>query len=159
MKLLKFINIPFKEKLMLTEAFLLFIVSNMLVTLFPLKFYSKFIGNYMEETNFADNDNNCSDMIFLAIRRAKKALPFKPKCLVNSIVTKKMLDRRNIKNMLYLGLNKNISNNLIAHAWVRVFGNNENLLQQEQQTLTPSPSGEGRGEANNNQFKVIAFFS
>lgn len=143
MKLLKFIKIPLKEKLMLTEAFLLFLLSYILVTSFPLKFYSKFIGKYMEENNLNDFNNNDTNLVFLSIRRAKKLLPFQPKCLVNSIVTKKMLDKRKIKNMLYLGLNKDNSDKLKAHAWVNVFSTNN-----KQQATN-----------NKQQYNVIAFFS
>lgn len=109
----------------------------------------------MEQANLNDINNNNSNLVFLSVRRAKKILPFQPKCLVNSIVTKKMLDRRNIKNMLYLGLNKDNTDKLNAHAWVNVFSTNNNKLER-----SGNPDLSERQTTNNKQqFKIIAFFS
>lgn len=56
--------------------------------------------------------------IIKAIRLAKKTIPVHIKCLVYSVALKKMLDRRNISNTLFLGLQKDEKDKLKAHAWV-----------------------------------------
>ena len=143
----KFLIISFNEKKMFFEAFTLYLFVELLMLLFPFRFYSNFIGNYMKQVELNNNDSNLASLVLIAIKRALKILPYKPKCLVNSIVAKKMLDKRGIKSILFLGLNKNINNKLYAHAWLKI-SNFSYFIPLNLQS-----------EYNTKQFKVIAFFS
>jgi hypothetical protein len=138
--IIKFHKINTTERLVLFEAIFLFAWTIFLVKLLPLKFYHFFIGSYMKEAEISLNDYSEIDVeiISCAIRRARRIIPIKTKCLENSIVLKKMLDKRNIKNTLYLGLFKNEVKKLKAHAWV----NFNNSINQ-----------------NRNKYKFIACFS
>lgn len=102
------------------EAFLWILLSSFVVTFFSINFYGKYIGNYMCYTEESEVNTLEVKEIFISIKRAAFIFPFKIKCLVFSIVLKKMLDKRNIKNTLYLGLQKDNSDKLVAHAWISV---------------------------------------
>ena len=45
--------------------------------------------------------------------------PWQSKCLVRAILTQHLLKQRNIPSTLYLGVNKNESGEMQAHAWLR----------------------------------------
>ncbi|OFX16415.1 MAG: hypothetical protein A2033_08190 [Bacteroidetes bacterium GWA2_31_9] len=133
---IKFTRISINEKLMLIEALFLFLKTIFFVKILPLKYYHNYIGNYMKEMSLDENSNYNYDDVISAIRRAKLIIPFRTKCLVNSIVLKKMLDKRSIKNMLYLGVYKNNYSSLNAHAWVNI-----------------------NNKSNSDKYKIIAYFS
>lgn len=114
----KFIYLKKTEKKIIAEAFSYFLLSIILVRFFKLNFYARYIGKYMTPTEI-DINQDLEEEIKLITRnilRVKNMIPFKTTCLEDSIVTKKILDKRNIKTVLYLGLKKE-KNNLIAHAW------------------------------------------
>jgi hypothetical protein len=65
-----------------------------------------------------------------AIHAIVRHLPRRPKCLVQGVAAQWMLRRRRIASTLYLGVARDLSSNLSAHAWVRcgnvyVTGGNE----------------------------------
>ena len=45
--------------------------------------------------------------------------PWQSKCLVRAMLTQHLLKQRNISSTLYLGVNKNQSGEMQAHAWLR----------------------------------------
>lgn len=63
------------------------------------------------------------------MRRLKRNLPWNVKCFEEVIAAKKLLEKKDIKSTLYLGVARNEENKLIAHAWLKtdnriVFGQN-----------------------------------
>ena len=63
--------------------------------------------------------------------------PWQSKCLVRAILTQHLLKQRNIPSTLYLGVNKNESGEMQAHAWLR-FG--EIIIMGEKIKMASSKS-------------------
>lgn len=53
-----------------------------------------------------------------AIYRAEKFTFWNNKCLVSTFCARKMLNKRGIASIAYLGMGKNEKGKLIAHAWI-----------------------------------------
>ena len=45
--------------------------------------------------------------------------PWESLCLVQSMTVQSMLNRRNISSTLYLGVNKDSNEKMVAHSWIR----------------------------------------
>lgn len=75
-----------------------------------------------------------------AVNVMSKYTLWESKCLVKAMAAKFMLDRRKLKNTLYLGMGKDENGNLVAHAWIKSCGI----------TLT--------GGANAGEFTVVSVF-
>lgn len=105
------------------EALFYILLSIILVRLFKIKFYSKFIGDYMIKTNL-DNNKNFSDILNIH-ENVKNIFPIKITCLESSLSLKKSLNNRRINSILYLGIRKN-NNIMQAHAWIETNNNQKN---------------------------------
>jgi len=55
-----------------------------------------------------------------AVSTAQARAPWEYKCLVRAIAAKRMLAMRRVRSTLYLGVKRDDSVTLSAHAWVRV---------------------------------------
>jgi hypothetical protein len=96
-------------------------MSFILVRIVPLKWFGSLLGEFKKEIQ---TELEATDLIKIAlvkrsIRRIKRFLPWKIKCFEEAITAKKVLERYEIKSTLYLGVDKNESKQLIAHAWLR----------------------------------------
>lgn len=68
-------------------------------------------------------DDEIVKKMFRAMRRSTAYLPFKEKCLIEALVMKRMLYKRNISSTLSLGLSKKgDKSELLAHAWLSCNG-------------------------------------
>jgi len=117
----KYIRISKTERKILNRTFLWIIYAFILVRFVPLRWFSKLLGKFKEET-IVDLNNMQMEIVFLVkknITRWKKYLPWKVKCFEEAIVAKKILNKYNIQTTLYLGVNKNKENGLVAHAWLK----------------------------------------
>jgi len=117
----KYIRISKTERKILNRTFLWFIYAFILVRFVPLRWFSKLLGKFKEES-IVDLDIMQMEIVFLVkknIMRLKKQLPWKVKCFEEAIVAKKILYKYNIQTTLYLGVNKNKENGLVAHAWLK----------------------------------------
>jgi len=122
-----FFKLPFKEKLLLTEAFVCLLAARLAILVFPFKKIAPGIGIHMKETP-PDIHPRLKEILLQirrSIRRASKYAPWQSKCLVQAIAGKMMLKRRNIPYTLYLGVTRDVGkevekkNALKAHAWLR----------------------------------------
>ena len=57
--------------------------------------------------------------ISCAVNRMSHHTLWESKCLVTAIACMKMLERRGIESTLYMGTNKDQSDKMVAHAWLR----------------------------------------
>ena len=109
-----------KEQFLYLEATLGLAISKIVILFFPFRFIAKLLGKHMKESPFNDVGNiEEIRLISKSIHTMSCHLPWECKCLVQAITAKKMLDRRQTENTLYLGLKKENKNHLEAHAWVR----------------------------------------
>lgn len=58
------------------------------------------------------------ESIRLAVERAGRVSPWKNRCLVGSLVARRMLNRRRIHSQLSLGVAKDAAGKTVAHAWL-----------------------------------------
>lgn len=115
----RYMKLPFKEKLALAEAFFLLISIKLMIILFPLRWYKKLLGD--QNINADYTPDNLAITIILCvsrtIARSRKIIPWKNQCLTEAITAKLLLRRRGVNSTLYLGVNRD-NNKMTAHAWL-----------------------------------------
>ena len=119
--IVKFKKAPEVEKLLFFEAMQITLVTKLLLAILPFQKYSQKLGIPHKETK---SDPSLQallviDSVHKTIRRCSIYLPFKENCLIDAIVAKKMLKKRNIGSTIYLGAALLNKTRLIAHAWLR----------------------------------------
>jgi hypothetical protein len=119
-KIKTFINLPQKAKMLFAEAWTLSCIARIL-SFMPLKWYSGWLGKYMGDVIENKKATTNLQAIKKAIKLSAKYSFFKPKCLVDAITAKKMLDFRKQNAIIYFGVALNDSE-LKAHAWVESNG-------------------------------------
>lgn len=116
----KFINLPWRDKVLLSIALWLSFVVKIIVICLPLRWYSKYLdrsGKPLKEckTDCEKKTNRVKD----AVSRCSRFAPWKTKCLVDAVTAKLLLQWYGIGSTLYLGVDKDENNKLIAHAWLK----------------------------------------
>ena len=107
---------------MMTEALFYLLVSDFLIYLLPMRWWSGWIGEAQQAVDanpVAENQKQTVRKVRKNVFRANKLLLKSSRCFALSLAIKKMLSRRNISVSLYLGVNKGETGNLKAHAWVK----------------------------------------
>ncbi len=111
-----YFNLNKKDKRLFREALLLVYVIKVQLTFSTFKKYSE------KHTSTGEDDNHPIEeleLIRLAIYRTRKLSFWKNQCLVNTLAARKMLNRRNIKSVAHLTVQKdNLNDSLKAHAWI-----------------------------------------
>jgi len=109
------------ERKILNQSFFWLISSLILVRLIPLKWFNSILGEFKKERNTELNTIEIEKVLQVQknIRRLKRAVPWRVKCFEEAITAKKILEKNGIESTLYLGVDKNLSNKMIAHAWLK----------------------------------------
>lgn len=116
-----FKRIPFRLKFIAIEAFLLMALSRFYILFIPFRRVASLMGKPMHETTKEIE----SELLMVArqitwlIEKMSKYTPWESKCLVKALTAQRMLKKRKIPCTLYLGIAKNKTNKLSAHAWLR----------------------------------------
>ncbi len=118
----KYYSIDKTERKILNRTFFWLIYAFVLARLVPLRWFSRLLGEFKKEVAVEINSRQKELIQMLAknIRRWKRFLPWKVKCLEEAIAAKKLLEKYKISSTLYLGVDKNTEKELIAHAWLKV---------------------------------------
>lgn len=110
---------PHMKKLVL-EAFIYLGWARILKAL-PFSRVAPSLGIKMEESSY--NRDRINQTVLLEISRAihmaSRRTWWESKCLVTAIAAMKMLERRGIDSTLYMGVTRDASGKMIAHAWLR----------------------------------------
>ena len=88
----------------------------------PFRHIARHLGQQTLVTNnqtLSDYEQQQAKRISWAVRLIGYRTRWRNSCLVNSIIAKIMLRRRQISTQLFLGLAKDNQRNLQAHAWLR----------------------------------------
>jgi hypothetical protein len=114
----RFFEVSFAEKKLFAEAVLFLFFAKIILLLFPFKFCSRFI----KSKNCSDKTVDYTELKSLksAIDRANHLAFWKNICLVQSMASRWMLNRRHISSKLTLGVLNDKNGKLVAHAWVKV---------------------------------------
>lgn len=114
-------RIPIKYKLMTLEAVVLMAFCRFSILFFPFRHVAAKMGTPMVETpeEILEDKQVYAKEICWLIEKSSRYTPWESKCLVKALTALMMLKKRKIPCTLYLGMAKDKSNKLSAHAWLR----------------------------------------
>jgi hypothetical protein len=120
-RIIKFIRLPLKEKLLMGEAVFYMIWYSFLIYMVPFRWWESNIGKKMqplknEELN-SETIENIKE-VRRAVFRANILLKGLGKCFAVSLTLKHILKKQGISTTLVLGINKDSSENMNAHSWL-----------------------------------------
>lgn len=116
-QVIKFGKLPIQEKLLFVEALLFSYSAKVLLLLLPFKYCLKFVSN--DNCKHIEPDVWELKQIKRAVYRTNGLAFWDNKCLVMSLASRWMLQRRRIPSQISLGVAFDEKNNLIAHAWLQ----------------------------------------
>jgi hypothetical protein len=114
--LIRFVKLPLSEKFLFLEATVLLFTLKFVLLIFPFRICIQLMR--CSKCQSLNTDNAQLLKIKYAIYRANKLSIWKNKCLVQSLAARWMLNRRRIPSKLEIGISKNNSQQLKAHAWI-----------------------------------------
>ncbi len=96
-------------------------LARLAVLIIPLRCIAPHLGHHMQESSIDDDPKQRATVMRIAwtIRTMRSYAPWTRNCLAQAIAAKRMLQRRHIPCTLYLGVAKNATDGLHAHAWLR----------------------------------------
>ena len=119
-KISKFFKISGEERSLFFHSIFLLLIWKIKIVFLPMPAYVKSFGQKgEEESDTDDTQDNIIRKVQSAIRRADSILPWKSKCLTEAVATKRLLKKFNLKSTLFLGVAKDESQKVIAHAWLK----------------------------------------
>ncbi len=142
-KIMKFVRLPWKEKGHLMEALYLSGIIRFAILFFPFRKVASIMGKQMTESPPQASMEAYKKALTVrrAVEKVSRFTPWESKCLVQALSALIMLKRRKVLGTLYLGITKDGSDKLLAHAWLRC----------GEMTVT--------GGREQGMFKAVAYFS
>lgn len=110
-----------KNRRITVEAWLFCMWYRILVFNVPMKYLEKYFGERDQETpmDFTRRDYYWALRVSREVNRIADKTPWDSKCLVRALAAQRILKRRNVSTTLYLGVGKEETDKMIAHAWLR----------------------------------------
>ena len=143
-RLLRFWLLTRREKLLLCEAGLVLLLSNLCVRTIAFRYIDGFLRGHWKEGS--GGALNCDDiaLVNISLSRAANLLPWKSLCLSRSITAFIMLRRRGIPAVMFSGVRSSEDSSLRAHAWVltargAIGGDSENTAFTPLVRIGPEP--------------------
>lgn len=120
-QLSKYKRLSKTEKRLFLKVYISMFLIRPVIFLFPFKWYVHWLGvkNKETATTLIKEHQEYILLVKDTLRRIMRYHLFKPKCLAEAIVAKRMLNRKEIPSTLYMGVAKDQNNKMIAHAWLR----------------------------------------
>jgi len=116
----KFITLSFKEKMLFIEAFYTLGIMKIAINKKPLKNITKDLKHHKgyKKKHTVDSDININLAISIGdiVKKTSRYTPWESACLVQSLTTVKMLRKRKIPSIFYLGVHKT-KDDIKAHSW------------------------------------------
>lgn len=114
----------FRQRQLVVEAGVLLIAAKLALLVVPFKRLAPSLGKSVAVTtpSIGHDDEETAQAVAWAVESAARRLPWHSSCFARAIVGKRMLDLRRIPAMLYLGVRKDESGKLHAHAWLESRG-------------------------------------
>jgi hypothetical protein len=146
-RLLKFWSLPRQEKYCFCEAGILLLLSNLSIKTIPFRQIYRFLhANWHTRTRVVLDSTENIKLVMLSLSRAANLLPWKSRCLSQSIAAFVMLRRRGIPAVMFVGVKSLEDSSLLAHAWVQT-GHEVTIENSEISTYTPLVSVRGETAA------------
>lgn len=114
-KLIKFLNLPNDEKLLLLKAALLLVSTRLMLIIFPF-------NTLKRPTTVLPKTNHQVEKIIWSIDSASNHIPFCKNCLLKALVGQILLKESGLSPDLFIGVKKDSKNKLDAHAWIDIDG-------------------------------------
>lgn len=109
-------------KMLLMEALCFLGFARLALLIFDFKMIAPHLGERTEDTPPA-REEKCrrreAGKVGWAVATMSRYAPWESKCLAQALAAKIMLNRRKIRNTLYLGVAKDEMGHMIAHAWIK----------------------------------------
>lgn len=105
---------------MFIEAFCLSALARLAMITLSFRSFKKFLGKYSNSTTNEASVKDYEKMGYIrwAVSSMSRYTPWESKCLVQAIVMKWMLNKRNVESNLHLGIGRDPKKGLVAHAWL-----------------------------------------
>lgn len=135
--------LTFKMKILVFAIFLLIRIIRLLIIIIPSKHLAILLGRKMEESPVVLDSTSQLRALKTgwALNVISNHTRWDKKCLARAITGQIILRILHIPSTLYLGVAKDESNNMIAHAWLR---SGEHIIT---------------GSFEGDQFKCVSYFS
>lgn len=119
--LVKLLQLSWADRLLLLEATFWLAVARLTLLTVPFRRIAPLLGTLQQESAAAVPARTVrrANRIGWSVRTMARRTPWESACLTQAISAKAMLRRRHIHSTLYLGLAKNNSAAMQAHAWLR----------------------------------------
>lgn len=124
----KFRVLSGREKRLFLEAFILHLVTGLVLKVVPFRWIPGMFGSRQFDTPTLEEDQSRHsvsgrqsediELIRMAVQRAGSMSPWRNRCLVSSLAGRCMLRRRKIESQLFLGMTKAPEGRPSAHAWL-----------------------------------------
>ncbi len=117
----RYLKLSFTMKLAVILVFVLLGITRLAIIVIPFKHLSKLLGRKNESTESEEKHERLirAAKIGWIVETMSKFTPWESKCLVKAITAQLLLRVIGVSSTLYLGVAKDDSNQLIAHAWLR----------------------------------------
>ncbi len=113
--------VSIREYVLFGEAWLLLAFARALLLVRPFRKIAPLLGKAMQEApSNTIRQLALQKQITLAILRAARFSPWRTKCFEQAIAAKIMLRRRHIYSTVYFGVFRDASDEMRAHAWVKI---------------------------------------
>jgi len=112
----KFGELPWKEQLLFSEAYFLHLTTGLILKVIPFRWIARVFSSRQSSVGSPQSEE--VKLIKVAIQRAGRFSPWRNKCLVSSLVARRMLKKRKIPSKLSLGVAKDAAGKTMAHAWI-----------------------------------------
>jgi hypothetical protein len=118
----KLVHLHRNEKRYFCEAYIILGLMRAGILFLPFKWLTRTLElkqNITETSHLIPAEMRTSILIGNAIQRAAKYTPWESACLAQALTAQKMLQRRSIPGVFYLGVRKNVTiqEKMKAHAW------------------------------------------
>ena len=128
-RLFKFLSLPTHKKILLIKVAFLLMIMKLIVFLFPFKLVKRIIESLSAVKPLAGQSTDKLQAIKWAIDAASNYIPFTKTCLIKSLALHILLVRNGFESTLNIGVTKDESKKLNAHAWIESDG--EVLIAKE----------------------------
>ena len=120
-RLTKYMRLSWKIKIVLLTVFFLMGLIRLAILVVPFKHLASRMGKEMSETSDEVGKKELSRAykVGWCINKMSDFTPWESKCLVQALTAQIILKSLHIPSTLYLGITRESSNKLIAHAWLR----------------------------------------
>ena len=121
-KLSKILGLPYQEKVLLAQSLFLVVIIRLSLWVFPIRWINRSLSRFKKFVS----DKQKADWILIknvtsSVSTSSYYVPC-ASCLTQALATQTLLRIRGQESVLKIGVDKDESGKLLAHAWIEVAG-------------------------------------